>query len=109
MNVTRLGWTLVHFLWQGNLIAMLYAAVRHFVCRADGRYLLACAALASMMAAPLVTWYSMGLSDATPSVAVDQTAKAQGAIATATALPVAVQALVPATQKAQWLQWAVAI
>jgi uncharacterized protein (TIGR03435 family) len=109
MNVTRLGWTLVHFLWQGTLIAILYAAVRHLVCRANGRYLLACAALVSMMAAPLVTWYSMGPPDATTLAAVDQTAKAPRAIAMAASLPVAVQAVVPAAQMAQWLQWAVAI
>lgn len=109
MNVTTLGWTLVHFLWQGTLIAMLYTAVRGFVGSANGRYLLACAALASMMAAPLVTWYAMGTSDRTPPVAMDRTAKAPGAIAAAATLPLAVQALVPAAQKAQWLQWAVAI
>jgi len=53
MNVTQLGWSLVHFLWQGASIATLYAAARHFVRRANGRYLLACAALASMIAARL--------------------------------------------------------
>jgi hypothetical protein len=27
-RVERLGWTLVHFLWQGLSIAVLYAAAR---------------------------------------------------------------------------------
>ena len=41
MNVMRLGWTLIHFLWQGASIAALYAAVRWLArgMRAEGRYL----------------------------------------------------------------------
>ena len=31
--VERLGWTLVHFLWQGLSIAVLYAAARRGVAR----------------------------------------------------------------------------
>jgi uncharacterized protein (TIGR03435 family) len=56
--VFRLGWTLLHFLWQGAAIATLYAATRRvFASRdANSRYLLACAALALMIAAPAVTW-----------------------------------------------------
>jgi uncharacterized protein (TIGR03435 family) len=57
--VERLGWTLVHFLWQGLSIAILYAAGRRAMARTAGpnaRYLLACTALAVMMAAPLITW-----------------------------------------------------
>src|SRR5713226_3968719 len=70
--VERLGWTLVHFLWQGLSIAVLYAAARRGVARTsspNARYLLACAALAAMMAAPLVTWGVMRPSDASPDVA----------------------------------------
>lgn len=57
--VSRLGWTLVHFLWQGLAIVVLYEAARRAMLRASSphsRYLLACAALAAMAAAPLVTW-----------------------------------------------------
>ena len=70
--VERLGWTLVHFLWQGLSIAVLYAAARRGVARTsspNARYLLACAALAAMMAAPLVTWGLMRPSDASPDAA----------------------------------------
>ena len=57
--VERLGWTLVHFLWQGAAIALLYALGRW--CLGDlrsgqGRYLMACAALAAMIAAPVITF-----------------------------------------------------
>ena len=34
--VERLGWTLVHFLWQGLAIAALYAAVRRAVSKPAG-------------------------------------------------------------------------
>jgi hypothetical protein len=57
--VERLGWTLVHFLWQGLAIALLYAAADRVMARRrspNGRYLLACAALVAMIAAPLTTW-----------------------------------------------------
>lgn len=57
--VERLGWALVHFLWQGLAIAVLYASARRVLPRAsspNARYLLACAALAAMVAAPLMTW-----------------------------------------------------
>jgi len=54
--VERLGWTLVHFLWQGMLIAILYAAVRRTLRRPEPRYVLACVALAVMIAAPIVTF-----------------------------------------------------
>lgn len=57
--VERLGWTLVHFLWQGLALAALYAGARRNVTRPNARYLLACAALAAMMAAPLVTWIAL--------------------------------------------------
>jgi hypothetical protein len=33
--VERLGWTLLHFLWQGVLIAAVYAATRKWLAQAD--------------------------------------------------------------------------
>lgn len=54
--VERLGSTLLHFLWQGALIAAIYAAARRATARPAVRYLLACAALALMSVAPLLTW-----------------------------------------------------
>ena len=54
--VARLGETLVHFLWQGILIAGVYAAARRWMARPNTRYALACVVLAGMTAAPLVTW-----------------------------------------------------
>jgi uncharacterized protein (TIGR03435 family) len=57
--VGRLGMTLLHFLWQGAIIAAIYAAARKRGARtldANGRYLLACAALAAIAIVPLATW-----------------------------------------------------
>jgi hypothetical protein len=61
--VTRAGWTLVHFLWQGSAIAILLAAVRASAVRwltARARYGLSCAALALMVVAPLATFLASG-------------------------------------------------
>ena len=47
----RLGWTLLHFLWQGILVAALYALARALAggrISARGRYAIACASLLAM-------------------------------------------------------------
>ncbi|HLK63367.1 MAG TPA: M56 family metallopeptidase [Bryobacteraceae bacterium] len=67
--VERFGMTLLHFLWQGSVIALLYAGARLIVTRTSSpqrRYLLACGALGAMMAAPLVTWELIRPADASP-------------------------------------------
>ncbi len=51
------GWTLIHFVWQGGLIA-LATAVGLRLCRrrsSQARYAIACAGLTAMLASPLVT------------------------------------------------------
>jgi uncharacterized protein (TIGR03435 family) len=58
-GIEMLGATLLHFLWQGILIAAVYAAVRRGATRPEVRYLLACAAMAAMAFAPLATWIAM--------------------------------------------------
>src|ERR1700731_3848082 len=51
-----LGWTLLHFLWQGAGLAALFA-VRAAVCRsAAARYALAVGALVLMMVSPVITF-----------------------------------------------------
>ncbi len=57
--VQRLGWTLLHFLWQGTAITVVYAILRRLLARslsAQGRYVLACAALMAMATAPPLTF-----------------------------------------------------
>jgi beta-lactamase regulating signal transducer with metallopeptidase domain len=61
----RLGWTLLHFLWQGILVAALYALARALVgglISARGRYAIACASLLAMTAAPALTYWWLGNS-----------------------------------------------
>ena len=61
----RLGWTLLHFLWQGILVAALYALVRALAggrISARGRYAIACASLLAMTAAPALTYWWLGNS-----------------------------------------------
>ena len=61
--VSRLGWTLLHFLWQGLAIAGALWLVRvrwGRASQANLRYGSACAALALMAAAPLITFFAMG-------------------------------------------------
>jgi type II secretory pathway component GspD/PulD (secretin)/beta-lactamase regulating signal transducer with metallopeptidase domain len=56
-TVERLGWMLVHFLWQGAVVAVLLAAVLRLLPRAGAnlRYLIACSAMVMMVVLPAVT------------------------------------------------------
>lgn len=70
--VERLGWTLVHFLWQGALIAALYALARVWFGRtrtAGFRYLLSCTALLAMVIAPIATFAFLGTDTSPDSIA----------------------------------------
>lgn len=60
------GWTLVHFVWQGAAIGAAAAVSLRLLRRAapEYRYVAACAALAAMLAAPMVTAFA--LSGAAP-------------------------------------------
>ena len=53
---TLLGWTLLHFVWQGTALAALFAALLVMSRNANVRYLLGIATLILMMAAPVVTF-----------------------------------------------------
>lgn len=50
-----LGSTFLHFLWQGTLIALLYAALRTFTAKPTSRYLLGILSLFAMAVAPALT------------------------------------------------------
>ena len=68
--IERLGWTLMHFLWQGAAIALLYAAARWGAGESRSgqvRYAMACAALAAMVAAPVITFSLLSQSAPAPS------------------------------------------
>jgi len=117
--VQRLGWTLVHFLWQGLAIAVLYAGARRGLARRSSpqaRYLLACAALAAMLAVPLVTWGLMRPSNATPdaayrirSLAAASSTPPGASTATTSTLPASISTMVSGVQPAQFLVWVVMV
>jgi len=65
--VDRLGWTLLHFLWQGALITALFAIARLFARKPGTRYALACIALVAMVAAPFVTFGIAGSTSVYPA------------------------------------------
>lgn len=54
-----LGWTLLHFLWQGALIALMLAILLWLLKanRPNLRYSLSCASLALMLVCPIVTYF----------------------------------------------------
>src|SRR5258708_30404617 len=57
-----LGWTLVHFLWEGALIAALFGIAQILMRRAssDLRYVTGCGAMLAMLAAPMFTLIFLG-------------------------------------------------
>jgi beta-lactamase regulating signal transducer with metallopeptidase domain len=59
--VDALGWTLLHFLWQGALAAVALAALQTLCRRAtpQARYLLAALTLLAMLAAPMITYWTL--------------------------------------------------
>jgi beta-lactamase regulating signal transducer with metallopeptidase domain/peroxiredoxin/protocatechuate 3,4-dioxygenase beta subunit len=56
--VERLGWTLLHFVWEALAVALLLAVVLRVLRRRDARvrYWAACAAMAVMAGLPVVTY-----------------------------------------------------
>jgi beta-lactamase regulating signal transducer with metallopeptidase domain len=56
--IDALGWTLLHFVWQGVLIAMAFAAADRLLTRgsANLRYLVACGTLLVMLMVPIGTF-----------------------------------------------------
>ncbi len=69
----HLGWTLIHFLWQGAVVGAIYAALR-YILRGKSpavRYHLAMGTLAVMAALPVITF--LHLSDTPAGIAVNGT------------------------------------
>ena len=68
--IDALGWTLLHFIWQGALIAAAFATLNRALSRvaASTRYLIACATLVVMLLAPLTTFMVLRQSAPTPAI-----------------------------------------
>jgi beta-lactamase regulating signal transducer with metallopeptidase domain len=76
--VERLGFTLLHFLWQGALIAAAYAIVRRAAPAPRTRYAAASGSMLAMALAPLLTFLLIGPA-AVPSAAGSAAASAAAA------------------------------
>ncbi len=93
----RLGWVLVHFLWQGAVIGSLAGFTTSLLRKstAQARYLVLCAALAACGLAPMVTWSVLGQENAAPlALATIQPAHSLGDASRAAAPPTGPQ-LIP--------------
>jgi uncharacterized protein (TIGR03435 family) len=53
------GWTLLHFLWQGAIVWAIAAAALRAAAAAQTRHAIACTALAALLAAPLMTAWTL--------------------------------------------------
>lgn len=88
-TIEAVGWVLLHFLWQGTLIALLLAALLALTAEtwARLRYAMSCAALVAMLIA-VVTTTALLVTGARPEVPVRMlVATAAGDIATRRPVP----------------------
>jgi len=71
------GWTLIHFLWQGSAIALATAGLLRAARRGSARirYAAACAGLAAMIAAPIVTARVLWQTSSGAAVTIDEGAR----------------------------------
>ena len=72
--VQTAGWTLVHFVWQGVLVAIVTGVILEFLAfrSARARYLVACLGLLAMLAAPALTLaLASGSGASSPLTATD--------------------------------------
>jgi GWxTD domain-containing protein len=76
-GATALGWTLVHSLWEGALVALVLWAALRAIRSAQARYAASCVALVVLAAAFAFT-FARELPEGRPHVAIE--AKARGAI-----------------------------
>ncbi|HEV2881634.1 MAG TPA: M56 family metallopeptidase [Pyrinomonadaceae bacterium] len=91
-----LGWTLLHFIWQGALVAILYAGVALSLRRATAnlRYTVACACMLLMLALPVATFFHLNSNATatafdrrTPEDTPAEPSGAQGTAATSSSAP----------------------
>jgi uncharacterized protein (TIGR03435 family) len=66
--VSDLGWTLIHFLWQGAVVAGIYSIARIFARKPQTRYLIGCAALSLFMLTPVATFIRISTPVAAPTL-----------------------------------------
>lgn len=55
VSVRVVGWALLHFVWQGVLLGLLYAAARAVLPRGEARYRFGMTVLVALALCPLLT------------------------------------------------------
>ena len=101
--VDAIGWTLLHFLWQGALLGLLYAVVRPRFPSVAARYRLGMGVLVAMLACPLVTLAYVWPEAVAPANGDTLALPSVGVVAGA-----ASSGITSATLEA-WLPWLVAV
>jgi hypothetical protein len=104
MNLTdALGWTLLHFLWQGALIALLFAAADAALCNAlaKARYAAACAAMLLMLVCAGAAFVTLGPSSAGAGIALEQPSEPAS---TPAGVPTGATSLSP-VRSVRYLEW----
>jgi beta-lactamase regulating signal transducer with metallopeptidase domain len=95
-----LGWTLIHFIWQGALIAILYVSVSVLLRRftANVRYAAACTAMLLMLIAPAATMLAISSGADHASAGLPTAETAMGAQTAEAVLGSRADQLMPATR-----------
>jgi uncharacterized protein (TIGR03435 family) len=109
-TIDRLGSTLLHFLWQGALIAAIYTIARRLTARSSPnvRYVLACTALALMAVSVTLTWTLLGSTPAEQTVTKPVTADRGTDHRVLWSVRRSFTAPLPAVISPQYLGWVVA-
>ena len=100
--VHAVGWTLLHFLWQGALIELAYALLRSVYTSSVVRHRLGMLCLLAMLVCPLATLALLWPAPVDP-------AGLSAAAASASAENVSALAETPATGFEAWLPWCVGL
>ncbi len=83
--VDAIGWALLHFVWQGALVALIFAVAIRQLRTPDARYALGVAAMLAMLAFPVATAARHHASTDDPAAALPSTDVRPGPEATAPA------------------------
>ena len=100
--IETLGWTLIHWLWQGLAVALILAVVLKAFAKvsANKRYLVGCACLAAMMVMPMLTFKVLsGRWDGAIEVAAVEVERADAGQLSTIEMPV-VENAAPAVEEA---------
>src|SRR5262245_10821282 len=99
--IEALGWTLIHFIWQGALVALSLAGVLRMLHGAStsARYAAACVALLLMLAAPVATMSLISLSTPDKTAGVAQSGFAADPISPP--LAIEVESTIAPTQRSE--------